>query len=199
MESEIRKIEQELYELVVRLEELRKSAPAKDVPDYEFETLNGPASLAELFGDKDGLFAIHNMGQGCRHCTLWADGINAFLPHLEDEFSVVLFSKDDPQTQRRFANERGWRFRLASHGGGDYIREQTVVEGEDNYPGIVFYERDGDTIRRKNSAVFGPRDQFCSIWHLLSLAGRSETDWVPQFQYWSRPENLDDGGRDIVD
>jgi len=58
----------------------------------------------------------------------------------------VLVSKDAPEVQRRFANSRGWRFKLASHGGGDYIREQTVMEGPDNMPGAVMYERKGQTI-----------------------------------------------------
>ena len=88
---------------------------------------------------------------------------------------------------------------MASHGGGKYIHEQSVEEGESNCPGIVFYERNGDSIFRKNSSSFGPRDQFCSIWHLLTLAGRNEDDWTPQYNYWSRPKSLDDGGRNIVD
>tara|TARA_B100001123_G_C14814729_1_gene829773 strand:+ start:144 stop:287 length:144 start_codon:yes stop_codon:yes gene_type:complete len=46
------------------------------------------------------------MGQGYRYCTLWADGFNGFLSHLEDAMSVVLISKDDPKKQRKFANER---------------------------------------------------------------------------------------------
>ena len=61
------------------------------------------------------------MGQACRYCTLWADGFNGFVPHLESTMAVALVSKDSPQRQREFANSRGWRFRLASHGGGDYI------------------------------------------------------------------------------
>ena len=85
-----------------------------------FDTLDGRTSMRALFGDKDRLLLIHNMGQGCRYCTLWADGFNGFLPHLESVMSVVLVSKDPPDVQRAFANSRGWRFRLASHGGGDY-------------------------------------------------------------------------------
>ncbi len=61
------------------------------------------------------------MGQGCRYCTVWADGFIGFLPHLENAMSVVLLSKDPPELQRRFANERGWRFRLASHDGGENV------------------------------------------------------------------------------
>ena len=51
-------------------------------------------------------------------------------------------AKDLPKQQRNFANSRGWRFRLVSHGGGDYIQEQSVMEGSNNMPGAVVYERD---------------------------------------------------------
>jgi predicted dithiol-disulfide oxidoreductase (DUF899 family) len=64
------------------------------VKNYEFETLEGSVSLLELFAGKSKLFAIHNMGQGCRYCALWADGINSFLQHLENEFAVVFLSRD---------------------------------------------------------------------------------------------------------
>jgi predicted dithiol-disulfide oxidoreductase (DUF899 family) len=152
-----------------------------------------------LFCGKDVLFAIHNMGQGCRYCTLWADGLNGFLPHLEDKFSVVLLSKDPPEVQQRFAHSRGWRFRMASHGGGAYISEQTVMSGEDNMPGLVCYVREKGKILRKSSVVFGPGDLFCSIWHVLSLAGIGVEDWTPQYGYWERPERskMADGARNL--
>ena len=139
------------------------------------------------------------MGQACRYCTLWADGLNGFLPHLESTMAVVLVSKDSPETQRTFANSRGWRFRLASHGGGDYAREQTVAEGSTNMPGAVVYERQRDDIVRKNAVVFGPGDLYCSMWNLLALAGLSEDTWTPQFNYWRRPEVLEDGGENLLD
>jgi len=139
------------------------------------------------------------MGQGCRYCTLWVDGFNGLVGHLESAMSVVLVSKDDPETQRRFANSRGWRFRLASHGGGDYIREQTVMEEMDNMPGAVVYERAGDKIIRKNDCIFGPGDLYCAMWSLLGLGGLGDEDWTPQYAYWTRPEKLDDGGANVLD
>lgn len=102
--------------------------------NYTFDTLGGKTSLSELFGDHDQLLVIHNMGQACRYCTLWADGVNGLLPHLEDALSVVFVSKDPPAVQRRLANSRGWRFRQVSHAGGPYIGEQTVVKDADNMP-----------------------------------------------------------------
>ncbi|MDH3641543.1 MAG: DUF899 domain-containing protein [Gammaproteobacteria bacterium] len=197
--SDIAELEQQIFKLTEELNELRKANPRQEITNYSFATVAGESSLLELFGDKDKLLVIHNMGQGCRFCTLWADGFNGFVPHLESTMGLVLVSKDDPELQRQFANSRGWRFRLASHGGGDYIREQTAMEGADNMPGAVAYERDGDKIYRKNACAFGPGDLYCSMWGLLGLAGMGESEWVPQFNYWRRPVKLDDGGENILD
>ncbi len=197
-QAEIDALSARIYELTTRLHELQKEHSGGTVPNYRFETQNGQTTLLELFGDQDTLMLIHNMGQGCRYCTLWADGFNGFLPHLESALSVVLVSKDPPALQRQFANSRGWRFRLASHGGGDYIQAQSAQPGANNMPGVVVYERNGDTITRKNSAVFGPGDLYCSLWNLLALAGTGEETFTPQFTYWLRPEKLDDGGDNVL-
>ena len=197
--SEIADLERQIFDLMAQLNELRKTSAGEEVTNYTFDTLTGETTLLDLFGDQDKLLAIHNMGQGCRYCTLWADGFNGFLPHLESALAVVLLSKDSPDVQRRFANSRGWRFRLASHGGGDYIAEQTVIADTDNMPGAVVYQRDGDTIYRKNACVFGPGDIYCSMWSLLGLAGLGAGDWTPQFTYWRRPDTLDDGGENLLE
>lgn len=197
--NEIRNIEQQLFHLMKKLSKLQQSNCGDEVKNYSFTTLDGETTLLDFFENNDKLLVIHNMGQGCRYCTLWADGFNGFLPHLEDAMSVVLVSKDSPENQRKFANSRGWRFRLASHGGGKYIQEQSVMEDSDNMPGAVVYERKENTIYRKNNCVFGPGDIYCSMWSLLSLAGLDSNTWTPQFSYWKRPETLDDGGKNIVE
>jgi len=197
--SEIQDVEQQIFELTVKLNELRKSNGGDEVRNYSFATIDGETDLLSMFGDKKQMLVIHNMGQACRYCTLWADGFNGFLKHLESVMSVVLVSKDAPEMQRQFANSREWRFRLASHGGGDYISEQTVIEGSSNMPGAVVYERDGDTITRKNRCAFGPGDIYCSMWSLLGLAGLGEEEWTPQYAYWKRPEKMEDGGANLPD
>lgn len=199
MTDEITALEAQLYELTGKLNELRKTVQGTEVKNYTFMTLDGETSLLDMFGEHDRLLVIHNMGQACRYCTLWGDGFNGFLPHLESTMSVVLVSKDAPELQRNFANSRGWRFRLASHGGGDYIQEQTVMEPATNMPGAVAYERKGDKIYRLSSGVFGPGDLYCSIWNLLGLAGLGEAEWTPQYKYWTRPEKMEDGGENLQD
>ncbi len=198
-EMSIPELERRIATLTIELNERRRAATGREVANYPLRTLTGETRLSDLFGVHDKLLAIHNMGQGCRYCTLWADGINGFLPHLESAMAVALLSKDPAHMQRRFANSRGWRFRLASHGGGAYIREQSTNPGESNMPGAVLYEKKDGKILRKNAVVFGPGDMFCSAWSLLALAGRGEDDWTPQYAYWQRPRQLDDGGLNILD
>jgi predicted dithiol-disulfide oxidoreductase (DUF899 family) len=197
--QQIAELEQEIFTLSSQLAGLRKAETGTEVADYSFETLEGAVSLRSLFAGKKKLLAIHNMGQACRYCTLWGDGLNPFLSHLETAVAVVLLSKDDPATQRLFANSRGWRFRMASHGGGDYIREQSTLAGHENVPGMVSYELRDDKIFRMNACVFGPMDLYCSMWHILGLAGLSEEEWTPQYNYWRRPEQMDDGGENVLD
>ncbi len=66
------------------------------------------------------------MGQGCRFCTLWADGLNGVLAHLESAVSVVLLSRDPPRLQRDFANSRNWRFRLVVSAKQKILKEDDV-------------------------------------------------------------------------
>jgi len=193
----IEELEKQIFELSQRLQGLRKESAGSVVKNYRFDTIDGEVSLLDLFAGKDKLLAIHNMGQGCRYCTLWGDGINPFIPHLESAMSVVMLSKDSPQTQRLFANSRNWRFRLASHGGGDYLKEESTMAGAENMPGVVCYELKDGTIYRTNAACFGPGDQYCAIWHLLGLAGIAD-DWTPQYNYWQRPAKLEDGGENLI-
>ena len=197
--QDIAELEKQIAELTMTLNRARRKQAPVPVPNYRFQTLEGDVSLLDLFGGRDLLLAIHNMGQGCRYCTLWADGFNGLLPHLESALAVVLLSKDPPPLQRDFAGSRNWRFRLASHGGGDYIREQTVMDGVDNMPGAVVYVRTDNQVIRRSSAVFGPGDLYCPMWNLLGLAGLDGDEWTPQFRYWTRPAQLDDGGDNIID
>lgn len=204
MNDEIRALEQQIAALTKQLNGLRqKQVEATEVPNYTFDTVLGSTDLKSLFCGKKVLFAIHNMGQCCRYCTLWSDGLNGFLPHLEDKFAVVLLSKDAPEIQQRFAHSRGWRFRLASHGGGAYLVEQSVTPGEINMPGLVCYLLEGDKIIRKNSTEFGPGDAFCGLWHMISLAGYGDDEgpgnWTPQYSYWQKPERarMEDGGQNL--
>jgi len=34
---------------------------------------------------------------------------------------------------------------------------------------------------------------------LSGIGGLSAADWTPQYRYWSRPEKMDDGGKNLID
>lgn len=195
--DEALKLEHEIAERAGRLAELRRRQGAPAIPDYAFHTATGEARLSSFFTDQERLLVIHNMGAACRYCTLWADGLNGLLPHLEDAMAVVFVSKDPPAAQRRMALDRGWRFRMASHLGGAYMVEQCGMAGHENMPGAAVYERESGTIRRRGRTVFGPGDLYSPVWHLLSLGGVEHGDWTPQFSYWRAPDVLEDGGENV--
>ncbi|MDF1837130.1 MAG: DUF899 family protein [Planctomycetota bacterium] len=188
-EETIESLEQQIADLSQKLMAKRAEAIPEPVPNYEFACTEGSVRLLDLFGQHDHLLVIHNMGNACSYCTLWADGINAFVPHLESAVGLVLVSKDSPQVQREFANDRGWRMRMASHGGGAYLEEQVNSEGMENYPGVACYKRQGDSILRVAYSHFGPGDLYCSIWHLLGLAGIGLNQWAPKKSYLDSIDN----------
>ncbi|MGI9452208.1 MAG: DUF899 family protein [Geminicoccaceae bacterium] len=192
------RLEREIMEKSQELAALRQAEDGVAVEDYTFRTLDGEVRLSSLFGERERLLVIHNMGQGCRYCTLWADGINGVLDHLEDAMAVTLVSKDPPGIQRRMALDRGWRFRIASHEGGAYMAEQCAMGEHANCPGAAVYQRKDGRILRGGRTAFGPGDLYSPVWHFLALAGLGHEDWTPQFHYWRRPERLDDGGQNVL-
>src|SRR3954470_23075978 len=79
-------------ELTRRSDELaprRREPPWPRVEkDYRFETGDGPASLADLFGGRSQLLVYHFMfgpdfAGGCPSCSAIADGFNGSVVHLE--------------------------------------------------------------------------------------------------------------------
>ncbi len=199
MTQSILELEMKIMELTAELRQLQRDLPGEEVKDYKFDTVDGSRSLSELFAGKNKLLLIHNMGQACRYCTLWGDGINPYVAHLETAMSVVMVSKDSPEVQRNFANSRQWRMRMASHGGGEYMQDQVAANGMGNMPGAVVYEQLDGKIYRKASTYFGPSDLYCSQWHFLGLAGIDIGDWTPQYSYWQRPQEMEDGGENLPD
>ena len=184
MQEQISQLEKHIDDKCRELHQLRiKSDEKSPVPNYIFETEHGKTTLIDLFGDKESLFAIHNMGSRCIYCTMWADACNGLLPHLESVVSVVLLSPDSPTVQREFADSRSWKFQRASFEDSPYISEQNVCDEPETYPGAVAYRRVEDRIYRVNSCVFGLGDLYATPYSILAMCGIGPNDWTPQFQY----------------
>jgi predicted dithiol-disulfide oxidoreductase (DUF899 family) len=174
----------EITALRGKMRALQQTVEPEEVADYTFTSADGPVRLSALFGDKDTLFVIHNMGKTCPNCTMWADGFNGVLPHLENRAAFVVTSPDDPATQAEFAASRGWKFRMVSHQGTDFA-EKMGYRGENGgwLPGVSVFRRQGDKILRVSDAGFEPGDDFCAVWHLFDLIPEGPADWRAKFSY----------------
>ncbi|GAB4316507.1 MAG: DUF899 family protein [Candidatus Zixiibacteriota bacterium] len=183
--AELQAAEKELEALRRRVVELRRKAGAQTVGDYTLKDPDGnPVQLSSLFGDRNDLIIIHNMGRGCRYCTLWADGFTGFLPHIEDRAAFAVVSPDEPSVMKAFAEGRGWTFRILSNHGGTFTRDVGFENDGKVSPGVSTFHRDPDgTIRRVGCAVFGPGDDFCAIWHIFDLLDNGPDGWEPQYSY----------------
>jgi predicted dithiol-disulfide oxidoreductase (DUF899 family) len=173
----------EIAALREKIREAQASVPPQEVEDYTFASMHGAVRLSELFGDKDTLFVIHNMGASCRYCTMWADGFNGVLPHIESRAAFVISSPDPPETQDKFRASRGWRVRMVSHQDSRFAADMGF-EGNDGWrPGVtVFRKKDGKILRVADTAT-GPGDDLCVVWHLFDLIPEGKAGWQPQFNY----------------
>jgi predicted dithiol-disulfide oxidoreductase (DUF899 family) len=154
------------------------------VQDYEFANDRGEVRLSQLFGGKDDLIVIHNMGRSCPYCTLWADGYNGVYHHLADRAAFVLSSPDDPKAQREFAQSRGWAFPMVSHAGTSFAKDMGYVgESGGPTPGLSVFQRRGENIVRVSDAGFRPGDDYCAVWHILDLIPEGAAGWQPKFNY----------------
>lgn len=186
-DHDVEALERQIEDLKKQLHKLRRERLRQGVSNATFLTASGTTTLLDLFGDRDDLLLIHNMGKDCNYCTLWADGFVGFTRHLQDRTSVAMVSPDSPQVQSAFAASRGWSLPLVSYDGTQFASEMGMlkIEGGRNsfWPGVSGFRRTGDTIERIGWAYFGPGDDYCAIWHLLELLDGGPGPWEPKLAY----------------
>ena len=157
---------------------------SEQVNDYEFlNSDNQKTSLSKLFGSKKDLIIIHNMGNSCSYCTMWADGFNGLLSHIENRTTFVVSSPDDPVTQKAFAKSRGWKFQMVSTRGTSFAKDMGFEQDGMPKPGVsVFYKNDGKIIRVGRDD-FGPGDNYCPTFPLFDLLKDGTNNWQAKFTY----------------
>ncbi len=165
---------------------LKRATKMKEpVKDYSL-TRNGgrKVKLFTLFGDKEELILVHNMGTGCEYCTMWADGFNGVLNHLEDRAAFAVGSPNSSAVQEKFAESRGWKFKMVSHKGTSFNQELGFEKNGKQVPGVsVFKKTRNGRIVRVAKDVFGPGDDYCITWHFFDLLPGGIKDWEPKFTY----------------
>ena len=188
-DKELEAAYQELDKAQKKLAELRRRLPHEPVSDYQLQSPDGPVNLSALFGDKEDLILVHNMGSGCSYCTMWADNFNGVAHHLQDRAAFVLVSPDSPADQQAFARGRGWRFPIYSAQDSTFTADMGFQSTAGGFmsgfqPGVSVFRKNGDGgITRVAKDHFGPGDSYCGAWHLFSLLPDGWAGWDPQFDY----------------
>jgi predicted dithiol-disulfide oxidoreductase (DUF899 family) len=170
--------------LVAKREALAKlrGLPPRPVGSFAFRTPEGtPITLADLFGTHDDLLLVHNMGQHCSYCTLWADGLIGLAPHIERRCALVLCSADEPAKLAETIAERGWTFRCVSGRGSGCNEALGFGTSERALPGVSSLRRRADgSVEQVAAAAFGPGDDFCPVWPFFDLLADGPNGWEPK-------------------
>jgi predicted dithiol-disulfide oxidoreductase (DUF899 family) len=94
--------------------------------DYRFETDQGSATLADLFGGRLQLLVYHFMfgpeyTAGCPACSSIADGFNGSVVHLENhDVAMIAVSRAPLEKLQAYKRRMGWSFAWASSFGSDF-------------------------------------------------------------------------------
>lgn len=94
--------------------------------DYAFETDEGTASLADLFGGRSQLLMYHFMfgpeyTAGCPVCSTIADGFNGSVVHLQNhDVAMWAVSLAPLEALQAYKRRMGWTFPWASSSGSDF-------------------------------------------------------------------------------
>lgn len=192
----------ELRRHIERVAELRRQLPPGGAvtKDFRFVGENGPAGLADLFGDKQTLVVYSYMygpqrQRPCPMCTSLMSAWEGEARDVEQRAALAMVARSPIDRLVAFKRERGWRnLKLYSDGSGEFSRDY-VSPDDGDWPGLnVFTRRDG-TIRHFWCAEMGgetadpgqdPRGapDPMPLWTILDMTpeGRG-TDWYPSLDY----------------
>jgi predicted dithiol-disulfide oxidoreductase (DUF899 family) len=183
---------EEIIALQGELRALQATVEPQEVQNYVLQGWEGPVRLSDLFGEKDNLILIHNMGVGCNSCSMWADGFNGVYDHLASRAAFVVASPDPVAAQKTLAARRGWRFPMVCYAESPLAEDLGYRDlsggnhgGWD--AGVSVFRREGDRILRVSDAQFMEFDDFCIVYHLFDLFPDADMTWQPSFSYAKEP------------
>lgn len=169
---------------------------------YSFEGIEGPLTLADLFGKHGQLIVQHFMfgpdwNEGCPSCSFWADNFNGIDSHLAArDTAFVLVSRGPLDRLEVYKKRLGWTFRWVSSADSDFNFDFGVsfVKGSDaagpnyNYgsmkvggeemPGVSAFRRGDDGAIYHTYSTYGRGiDMLNGTYQLLDITskGRDES------------------------
>jgi predicted dithiol-disulfide oxidoreductase (DUF899 family) len=114
--------------------------------EYSFETDDGTASLADLFGGRSQLLVYHFMlgpdfSAGCPSCSAIADGFSGSVVHLVNhDVAFTAVSRAPLARIQDYKRRMGWTFPWASSYGSDFNSDFHVFHTDEEWQsGAVEY------------------------------------------------------------
>ena len=208
--QELLQAEIALKDQVERVAALRRALPLDTVvEDYAFQ--EGPRDLGagdapvrtvrlrELFDRPDQTLVLMQFMFGgkqtqfCPMCTMWADGYDGVVPHLQRRISFAIVVAGEVAAIRGWARERGWRHvRLLSSGGTTFKRDFGMEDADGGQlPGVSVF-RLGPDGRPRHSYTqcammaeghWRGMDLLSPVWNFLDLTPEGRGDWMPKRSY----------------
>ena len=210
LRAELLEAEIGLKEQRERVAELRRKLPADTPLREDYVLKEGPRDLqagdapiverrvSELFeGDKPLVLMQFMFGrkqeQPCPMCTMWADGYDGAVRHLEQRVSFGVVVAGDITAFRAHARSRGWRnLRLLSSEGTSFKRDFGMENEEGaQMPGVSVFVRGEDGAPRHfytGCAMMTPdhfrgMDLLSPVWSFFDLTPEGRGSFFPSFDY----------------
>ena len=119
--------EKKFTKLRDKLNQKRRNLPwVKVEKEYVFEGPDGKETFSDLFNGKSQLITYHFMfgpdwGEGCAHCSFWADHYDGTLVHLAHRDTTLILVSHAPLDEiEPFRKRMGWRVKWVSSAGNDF-------------------------------------------------------------------------------
>jgi predicted dithiol-disulfide oxidoreductase (DUF899 family) len=174
---------------------------------YVFASIDGPLTLADLFGDCSQLLIQHFMfapqwEEGCVGCSFQADHVDAAFLHLRHhDVAFAAVSRAALHKLEAFRRRMGWQFRWVSSAGSDFnadfevsftpeALERGPVEfnfesqkiDSEEMPGVsVFYKDESGAVYRTYSAYGRGVEQLVGAYNFLDLMPKGRNENGPAF------------------
>ncbi len=207
---EYRKIRGELLQAEIALKDqvgrvaaLRRRLPTDTaIEDSIFEEVRGGQTVAvrlsELFQDPGKPLLLMHFMQGkkqlnpCPMCTLWADGYNALMAHLEQRVNFAVLIAGGLGPFIAYGSGRGWNnLRVVCAADSDMKQRLGFESPEgDQYPGISVFRLEAGRLFHFTSISammeeghFNGMDQLSPFWHFLDMTPEGRGDFFPKTSY----------------
>jgi len=156
--------------------------------------------LSELFTAPDRALVVQHVMYGklqstpCPMCTMWVDGLNAAVRHVQQNADYVVAAAADPPALRAHARARGWdSVRLLSCGDNSFQYDFGAEDeaGSQDSSISVFTLDPGGSPRhfytchpQMSDDVFERGiDLLSPVWHLLDLTPTGRGEWYAELEY----------------